>query len=49
MTPINPEFEEHLFDMMKTLDRFHQERAGVYATIVQHGVVFVDDDRRIVE
>lgn len=45
--PINPEFEEPLFSIMKTLDRFHQGRAGVYAKIVQPGIVFVNDDLRI--
>jgi len=47
--PINPEFEEPLFGIMKTLDRFHQGRADVYAKIVQPGIVFVNDDLRIVK
>lgn len=47
--PINPEFEEPLFGIMKILDRFHQGRAGVYAKIVQPGIVFLNDDLRIVK
>lgn len=47
--PVNPDFEEPLFGIMKTLDRFHQGKAGVYAKIIQPGTVFVNDELRIVK
>lgn len=47
--PIDSEFDEPLFGIMKTLDRFHQGRAGVYAKIVEPGIVFVNDGIQVVE
>jgi hypothetical protein len=47
--PIDPEFEESLFGIVKTSDTFHEGRTGVYAKIVQSEITFVNDDVRLVE
>lgn len=49
LSPINPDFEEPLVDIMKTLDKSHQGRAGVYGKIVQSGIVLVNDELLIVD
>lgn len=47
--PLCPDIETPLFGVMKTLDKFHQGRAGVYAEIIRAGAVNVNDVTRVIE
>jgi uncharacterized protein YcbX len=46
--PARPKEEEPLFSLMKLLDRLHEGRVGVYASVMQAGGVRSGDEVRVV-